>query len=141
MFASLFKIADIRLVRYGVASVGALAVDFGSFLALLALGMHAAAASALGYGLGIVVHWLLSSRAVFVDSVAERGRGRTRQKAMFVGSAMVGLGLTTAIVGTADLAGLDPRAAKLVAIAVSFAATWMLRSKVVFRTLSERAAT
>jgi putative flippase GtrA len=133
MLTVLFKLADVRLVRYGLASVGALAVDIGAFLALLALGAPAAAASALGYGLGIAAHWLLSSRAVFADSVAARGAGRTRQKALFVGSAVVGLGLTTAIVGLADLAGGDPRLGKLAAVVVSFTATWLLRNKVVFR--------
>ena len=133
VIAALSRIVDVRLVRYGMASVGALAVDIGCFLALLALGAPAAAASALGYALGIVAHWLLSSRTVFAETVAERGRARTRQKALFVGSAMIGLGLTTLIVGLGDLAGIDPRIAKLGAIAVSFAATWMLRNKVVFR--------
>lgn len=133
MIAKVVRIADVRLVRYGLASVGALAVDIGAFLMLLALGAPAAAASALGYGLGIATHWLLSSRAVFADTVAASGAGRTRQKALFVASAMVGLGLTTAIVGLADLAGGDPRPAKLAAIFVSFSATWILRSKIVFR--------
>lgn len=133
MFASLLRIVDRRLVRYGLASVGALAVDMGSFLALLALAVPAAAASAVGYALGIAAHWLLSSRAVFTGSIAERGRRRTRQKALFVGSAMVGLGLTTGIVGIGDVAGIDPRFAKLVAIGASFAVTWMLRSRIVFR--------
>jgi putative flippase GtrA len=141
VFASLLRIADVRLVRYGIASVGALAVDFGSFLALLALGAPAVAASAAGYGLGIVVHWLLSSRAVFADSVAGRGRERTRQKALFIASALVGLGLTTGIVGIADFAGFDPRAAKLVAIGVSFMTTWMLRSRIVFRGLPAESVT
>lgn len=127
------KIRDIRFVRYIGASVGALAVDVGSFLALMALGMLAAPASAIGYTMGILAHWLLSSRTVFQDSVAERGMARTRQKALFVISAFVGLGLTTAIVGGADVAGLDPRFAKLVAIVISFAATWLLRSHIVFR--------
>lgn len=140
MVASLFKIADIRLVRYGLASVGALAVDIGCFLALLALGAPAVTASATGYAAGIIAHWLLSSRAVFADTVARRGPDRTRQKALFVGSAMLGLGLTTAIVGIGDTAGLDPRAAKLVAIAASFALTWLLRSKVIFRTDPEGTA-
>ncbi len=133
MIARVIRIADRRLVRYGLASVGALAVDIGSFLALLALAVPAAAASGLGYGLGIVAHWLLSSRAVFAESVATRGRQRTKQKALFVGSAMIGLALTTGIVGLAALGGLDPRLAKLAAIVVSFAATWTLRNKVVFR--------
>lgn len=127
------KIRDIRFVRYIGASVGALAMDVGSFLALMALGMLAAPASAIGYTMGILAHWLLSSRTVFQDSVAERGMARTKQKALFVVSALVGLGLTTAIVGGADMAGLDPRFAKLVAIVISFAATWLLRSHIVFR--------
>ncbi len=133
MIARVIKFADLRVIRYALASVGALAVDLGSFLALLALAVPAAGASALGYALGIVAHWLLSSRAVFADSVAAGGRERTRQKALFVGSAMIGLALTTGIVGLADLGGIDPRIAKLAAIAISFAVTWMLRNKIVFR--------
>lgn len=125
-------LARLTLVRYLAASVAALAVDMGSFLALLALGMLAAPAAALGYSAGIVAHWLLSSRAVFTDGVADRGPQRTRQKAMFVVSALLGLGLTTLIVGTGTAFGADPRLAKLVAIAASFTLTWLLRSKVVF---------
>lgn len=134
MTAYLTRLRDIRLIRYLLASVGALAVDFGSFLALLALGIAAAPSSAFGYTLGILAHWLLSSRTVFQDSVAERGRARTRQKALFVVSAFAGLLLTTAIVGTADAAGIDPRLAKVAAILVSFTVTWLLRARIVFRT-------
>lgn len=133
MLSVISRIGDVRLVRYLLASVGALAVDMGCFLALLAAGMWPASASALGYCAGIVAHWLLSSRAVFTDTVAARGLARTRQKALFVISALVGLGLTAAIVWTGDASGIDPRAAKLAAVVVSFAATWMLRSKIVFR--------
>lgn len=127
------KLRDVRLIRYVLASVGALAVDVGSFLAFMAMGVAAAPASAMGYSLGILAHWLMSSRAVFQDTVAERGVERTKQKALFVISALVGLGLTTAIVGAGDWAGGDPRLAKMVAIVVSFTATWLLRSKIVFR--------
>ncbi|RIV83643.1 GtrA family protein [Aurantiacibacter zhengii] len=133
MPAVFMRMIDTRLVRYLLASIGALAVDVGTFLALLSLGVWAAGASAIGYCLGIVAHWLLSSRAVFIGNVAERGAARTRQKALFVISALLGLGLTTAIVWAGDTSGIDPRLAKLVAIAVSFTATWILRSRVVFR--------
>jgi putative flippase GtrA len=132
MTAILARLGDIRLIRYVLASAGALAVDMGSFLALLALGVWAASASAIGYCFGIVAHWLMSSRAVFADTVAGRGVARTRQKAMFVLSALVGLTLTSAIVWAGDSAGIDPRGAKLVAIMVSFTVTWLLRSKIVF---------
>ena len=97
------------------------------------VGMIAAGASAVSYSLGILAHWLLSSRTVFHDTVAPGGIERTKQKALFVGSALLGLAVTTAIVGSGDFAGLDPRLAKLVAIAASFVLTWMLRSKLVFR--------
>jgi len=127
------KLGDIRFLRYVLASAGALAVDVGCFLALMAMGVAAAPASAIGYSFGILAHWLMSSRAVFQDSVAQTGLARTRQKAMFVISALIGLALTTAIVGFGDWSGVDPRAAKAVAIAVSFIATWLIRSRIVFR--------
>jgi putative flippase GtrA len=133
MMTMLARVRDVRLVRYMAASVGALAVDMGSFLALLALGVWSAPAAAAGYSLGILAHWLLSSRAVFSDTVAPRGMLRTRQKALFVVSALLGLALTTGIVGLGDLAGLDPRLAKGVAIVASFTLTWLLRSRIVFR--------
>ncbi len=138
--AILTKLRDIRFIRYVLASVGALAVDVGSFLALLSLGTAAAPASAAGYSLGILAHWLMSSRAVFQDNVASGGAARTRQKALFVVSALVGLALTTGIVGFGDWSGVDPRIAKIGAIAVSFIATWLLRSRIVFRPNSEAGA-
>jgi putative flippase GtrA len=127
------RISDIRLARYLAASIGALAVDVGAFLGLMAIGMAAGPASAAGYSLGIAGHWLLSSRAVFSDTVAARGRGRTVQKTLFVISALAGLALTTAIVTLGERAGFDPRAAKLVAIAASFTLTYVLRARVVFK--------
>ena len=127
------RLRDVRFLRYLIASVGALAIDMGTFLVLLAAGGQPAIASAVSYSLGIVAHWLLSSRAVFADAVAGRGPARTRQKALFVGSALAGLALTTAIVGAGDAAGIDPRLAKLAAIVASFALTWLLRVRVVFR--------
>lgn len=133
VMAMLTRLRDMRLVRYLAASAGALAVDMGSFLALLALGAWSAPAAAAGYSLGILAHWLLSSRAVFNDTVAPRGLVRTRQKALFVVSALIGLALTTAVVGLGDLGGLDLRVAKGVAIVASFALTWLLRSRIVFR--------
>jgi len=132
MPGGLVKLIDLRALRYLAASLMALLADWGCFLALLATGLPPAAASASGYTLGIAVHWLLSSRAVFEGTVAPRGPERMRQKTMFVASALIGLALTTMIVGASASAGLDPRAAKLAAVVVSFTATWLLREKVVF---------
>ncbi len=130
------RAADIVFLRYLAASALALGVDMGTFLALLSLGAPAAAAAAVGYALGIVAHWLASSRAVFTAGVAEHGPDRSRQKALFVGSALAGLAVTTTIVGGGTALGLDPRLAKLAAIGASFVLTWLLRERVVFRATS-----
>jgi len=126
--------SDLRWVRYVAASALALATDGGLFLIALSSGMPPIWASAAGYCTGILVHWLVSSRLVFVEGAAERGTSeRQKQKALFVVSALIGLAITTAIVGGGDWLGLDPRIAKLIAIVVSFQATYMLRRHVVFR--------
>ncbi len=134
MREKLGQLLQLTLLRYLAASLAALAVDICSFLAFLSLGLVAASAAALGYALGIVAHWLISSRAVFMDNVAARGPQRTRQKAMFVISALLGLGVTTTIIGMASTLGFDLRLAKLVAIGASFMLTWLLRSKFIFAT-------
>ncbi len=125
------RVASLTFVRYVGASGVALGADFALFLALLAAGLWAPGASALSYGMGIGVHWLISSRLVFADHAATGG-ARTRQKGLFLASALVGLALTFTIVAVGEAAGLDPRAAKLAAVAVSFLATYILRKTIVF---------
>lgn len=136
MFAALLGrlpgLARITYVRYLAASIGALAVDLCLFMALIAGGAPAISASVIGYTAGILVHWLLSSRTVFTDALAPGRPGRIRQKTLFLVSALMGLGLTTLIVGVGAHLGLDPRLAKLAAIMISFQATYVLRKVVVF---------
>jgi putative flippase GtrA len=120
--------------RYLLTSVLSLGCDIGLFLLLLSGGMTPMGASAAGYGAGIVVHWLLSTRFVFDQGMASQGAVRVRQKGLFVGTALLGLAITTAIVGWGDRLGLDPRIAKLIAVAVSFQATYMARRVIIFRT-------
>lgn len=119
-------------LRYIGASALALWVDYRLFLLLLDMGWMPALASAASYGAGIVVHWLISSRLVFIDGARTAGLERVRQKGLFLSSALVGLGLTVAIVWAGDLAGVDPRLSKLAAIGVSFFATYILRKTIVF---------
>ena len=118
--------------RYIGASAVSLGVDFAIFMAALSIGVPPAAAAACGYMVGIVCHWLISSRMVFVGHVAEDTASRRQQQALFVVSALVGLGITTGIVGIGSRYGLDPRIAKGIAIVVSFQATYVIRKKVVF---------
>lgn len=123
---------DIRLLRYALASIGALTVDVVCFLALLTA-ISPTLAAIVAYSAGTLTHWLLTSRIAFVDTVVESGTGRTRQKAMFVLSALTGLAVTAIIVGAAESLSFDPRLAKSIAIVASFTVTWLLRSRVVFR--------
>ncbi len=126
-------VRQITFIRYGIVSVIALCVDLGIFMGLLHSGMISALAAAIGYAVGILTHWLLSSRKVFQDRVSQPGtRARTQQKAMFVMSALLGLLLTMLIVGAGELAGVDPRLAKIVAIGLSFVLTYLLRNVVIF---------
>jgi putative flippase GtrA len=123
---------DRIYTRYLGASAASLGVDFATFMAALSAGVPPALAAAFGYAAGILCHWLISSRIVFVGRVAADSPGRRQQQALFLLSALVGLGITTAIVGLGSRYGIDPRIAKGIAIVVSFQATYMLRKKVVF---------
>jgi putative flippase GtrA len=123
---------DQIYTRYIGASAASLGVDFAIFMAALSLGIPPALAAACGYIAGIACHWLISSRVVFTGQMASTLAGRRQQQAMFVLSALVGLGITTGVVGLGSRYGLDPRVAKGIAIVVSFQATYVLRKKVVF---------
>jgi len=119
-------------LRYIGVSAVALAVDIAVFLILIAVGMSPAIASGLSYLVGMVAHWFLSSRFVFGAYLAQPGVGRGKQQGLFFASALAGLTLTIAIVGLGDWFGVDPRLAKLLAVAVSFNATYLMRRKIVF---------
>jgi putative flippase GtrA len=123
---------DQVYTRYVGASVVSLGMDFCIFMAALSLGVPPALAAATGYLSGIVCHWAISSRLVFAAQVAASAGGRRQQQVLFVLSALVGLGITTGIVGLGSRYGLDPRIAKGVAVVVSFQATYVLRRKLVF---------
>src|SRR5690242_19075753 len=123
---------DQVYTRYIGASVVSLGIDLAVFMMALSLGVPPAFAAATGYISGIVCHWAISTRLVFTARVATSAAGRRQQQALFVLSALVGLGITTGIVGLGSYFGLDPRIGKGVAIVVSFQATYVLRKKVVF---------
>jgi putative flippase GtrA len=123
---------DRLYCRYIGASAASVGVDFGMFLGALSVDVPPVLAAATGYCAGIVCHWMISSRAVFIGRVAGTAAGRRQQQALFALSALLGLGLTTIIVGYGSREGFDPRIAKAIAMIVSFQATYVLRRKVVF---------
>lgn len=134
------RLKDFQAVvfsKYLIASAIALTVDIGFFFQLVAMKASPAAASALSYSVGIMVHWLLSSRMVFSARVSRTKGARAAQQAQFVISALFGLAITTGIVASGSYVGVDPRLAKLVAVGVSFLTVWHLRNRYVFRSIND----
>lgn len=120
------------ITRYLAASIIALAFDVALFASLVALAMDPTIASAAGYCAGIVIHWLVSANIVFVGKTRD-GAALHVQRALFAGSALVGLGITVVTVELLDSAGGHPIAAKAVAVAVSFCAVYAMRKWGVFK--------
>lgn len=120
----------LTLTRYLAASILSLCVDMGLFLALSTAGMIAGWAAILGYGAGILVHWLLSVRFVFTGMAAIRpGQGQCVQ---FLLSALLGLAITGLTVSMLTMAGMTAPVAKGISVIISFTAVYLVRKHVVF---------
>jgi putative flippase GtrA len=117
--------------RYGLVSVVALACDFVVFLALTKAGALPVLAGAVGYVLGLALHFLLST--LFVFDTKAVGKSNRRLFAEFAASGCVGLIMTAGMISiaTAHLHA-SPASAKLAAVLVSFAVVFLLRRTVVF---------
>jgi putative flippase GtrA len=97
------------------------------------MGLAAALAAAIGYATGTLVHWLVSSRFVFPDRLADAGLQRGGQQILFIASAVLGIALTSAIVSWGVEAGVHVLLAKAAAMIVSFMAVFLVRLTIVFR--------
>ena len=115
-----------------MSSAIALAADVGSFLLLLQMRLPAVPASIAAYTVGLVVHWLLSSRFVFSKQTRTDPAERRWQQLQFIASALVGLVITGLIIKWALEYRIDPRLAKAAAVGVSFQTTYLLRRKLIF---------
>ena len=116
-----------------MASAAGTFVDVASLALLFSFGLAAGLAAATGYALGTLVHWLVSSRFVFPDRLADAGLRRGSQQILFVASALFGIGLTAAIVDWGVAAGLHLLLAKAIAMIASFLAVFLVRLIIVFR--------
>ena len=120
------------VTRYLAASILALAFDMAIFSTMVALGIAASYASAIGYCAGIVIHWFISANFVFTGKAREGGALQL-QRLMFAGSALLGLAITVATVSLLTSWGMHAVAAKGVAVALSFIAVYAARKWGVFR--------
>jgi putative flippase GtrA len=120
------------ITRYLLASVVSLAFDVALFMVLVAFATDPGWASAAGYSAGIIVHWLISSSFVFPGKTRQ-GAALHLQRIGFIGTAILGLGITVSIVSALTELGSLPVVAKGVAVAVSFFAVYLTRRFGVFR--------
>lgn len=120
--------ARFMLARYLLASVSALATDMIVFLGLSHGGASPMMAALGGYCAGLIVHWIISVRFVF-----DTGHGATQGQLLgFVATALLGLGITMAIVGSLSAAGVAPAVAKLLSVPISFFTVYAARKYGVF---------
>lgn len=118
-------------VRYLAASAAALALDFGVYSGLIRLaGVHYLAAGAIGFCLGLVAVYVLSTRWVFAH---RRVADRRAEFAVFAGLGLAGLSLNQGIlyVGV-EWVALGFEAAKAVAAALGFCFNFGSRKLLLF---------
>ena len=120
------------VTRYLAASIIALAFDVALFSSLVALAVDPTIASAAGYCAGIVIHWMVSANMVFTGKT-RNGAALHIQRALFAGSALVGLAITVVTVEILGRIGVHPITSKGAAIGISFIAVYVLRKWGVFR--------
>lgn len=116
-------LARLMFARYLLASIAALACDFATFLILDHGGAAPMIAALGGYLVGLIVHWVISVRFVF-----DLTGGPTHvQRIGFVVSAVIGMGITMALVGALSAVGVVPAVAKLLSVPVSFLSVYAIR--------------
>ena len=130
--APLAMLNRFSITRYLLASIVSLAFDVSLFMVLVAFLIDPGWASAAGYSAGIVVHWLISSSFVFPGK-ARDGAALQLQRLGFIGTAVLGLGITVIMVSGLTSAGVLPVMAKAAAVGVSFFAVYLTRKYGVFR--------
>jgi putative flippase GtrA len=118
--------------RYLLASIVALAFDIASFSSLVAVNIGATSASAVGYCIGIVIHWMVSAQYVFPGKTRD-GTALQWQRILFAGSALLGLAITVGTVTVLSNIGVHALAAKAVAVVLSFVTVYAARKWGVFR--------
>ncbi len=120
-----------QLSRYAVVSLLALALDCAVYLSLITTGIRPMPAGIVGYSMGLLLHFVLSSAFVFNASAVDKDRIRLFGE--FALSGLAGLVVTAVVIAaTTDFAGLPALPAKILATGVSFLIVYSLRRGIVF---------
>jgi putative flippase GtrA len=128
--------AAVEFARYFLASVVALAVDWGLFVALTASGLFYLASAAVGFSAGLVVAYAMSVRFVF----RQRRTGARFEIAVFCLTGLVGLILTQVLLRwfVADL-GIGYALAKVPTAGLVFSFNFVVRKGLLFSSRAETA--
>lgn len=119
-----------ELLLYFAASAAALAVDTATFTASLRLGVPLAIAACVGFSLGLVVIYLLSTRHVFTEHRVADRRG---EFALFAMIGVAGLLMTEILLWLlVRQLGVAPVAAKLTSACGVFLFNFALRKTLLF---------
>ncbi len=126
-----------EFIRYGFASAVALGVDFGALIFCTdVLGLHYLASAAIGFSLGILVIYVLSTRWVFAH---RRLDNAATEWTIFVAIGVAGLVLNQInMAGLTEWGGLPYQLSKIVSTGVVFCFNFAARKALLF-TLSSRA--
>ena len=120
-----------ELVRYGLVSILALSIDFGTLIVCTeSFGFHYLLSAALAFSLGVMVAYALSvSWAFKVRSCPSR----RRELAIFVGIGIAGLGLNAFVMwnGT-EVVGLHYLVSKMLSVVLVFFFNYGLRKTLLF---------
>ncbi|MEO8018510.1 MAG: GtrA family protein [Pseudomonadota bacterium] len=120
-----------ELVRYGLVSVCAFAVDVGLLWLLVSRGrVYYLTAATISFLAGGVVAYLLSIRFVFTQ---RRLQARTVEGTAFVALGLVGLAINTAVMALAVGAAAAPLlVAKALSACLTFGVNFLLRKHLLF---------
>lgn len=126
----------VQLVRYGLVSVAALAVDFGGMVLLVELlSVHYLVAATISFVAGLVVNYTLSRLWVFDES-----RYKTKISEFFAFSliGIAGLLLNNGIIWVSvEQIGIHYAISKMIATGVVFFWNFGLRKIIVFKQVKE----
>ncbi len=122
-----------EFILYAVVSALALAVDLAILYSATArFAMPSYLAAALAYAIGLAAHYVLSVRYVF--AYRRMASQRRTEAVIYALTGLAGILLSAGIVYAGSSFGQSLAVSKLVAIAVSFIAVFMIRKVTLFST-------
>lgn len=133
-----------RFIRFGLTGCAGFVVDFGTLVVLKSLiGAPLPVATATAYIVGGVVHYAFTRLWVFPQ---DHRRGELGRIARYLLLGVANIGATLAFVLGLTHAGLDYRAAKVIAVVVLFFSNYLLTPRLVMtspgsRTTAPRSST